>query len=157
MFAEPLAHEVVLSVPPESETAPPLVEMVEVVAVLIPPPRLVAASVSDQRVTAPPAVVMLLLAKMSVAALTVKPLPEPVIVWLAFRVTEPPVEANVAAPGELQALGKVMLFAVVTETVPVAEDSVVRLLKVSPLVDAVLDIVIEPLPVVETELFVVAK
>ena len=76
----PFDQEVVLSVPPESETAPPLVDIAEVAKVRMPPPRDVAASVSDQRVTAPPFVVMLLLTMMSVAAFTVKALPEPVTV-----------------------------------------------------------------------------
>ena len=59
MFDVPLAHEVVLSVPPDSDIAPPVELMVVPVPVLIPPPRLVAASVSDHNVIAPDFVVRL--------------------------------------------------------------------------------------------------
>lgn len=143
-------------VPPESETAPPLVEIVEVEATLIPPPREVAASVSDQRVTAPPLVVMLLLTAMSVAALTVKAFPEPLTVWLALRVTEPAVDSNIAGPVVLQAFAKASDLAEVIETVPPA-DRVVRWVKVSPFVELAEVMEIEPLPVVVTLLLVVAK
>ena len=93
MLAVPLAQELVLSVPPESETEPPVVEIEEVAKMEIPPPREVAASVSDQSVTAPPLVVMLLLTAMSVAARIVSALPAPVTLWLPFTVTLPAVDS----------------------------------------------------------------
>ena len=109
-----------MSVPPESETAPPEVEIVDAAAVTMPPPREVVASVSDHRVTAPPAVVMLLFARMSTADLTSK-LPEPVMVWFAFKVTEPAVDSKLADPFVFQAFGKVNDLAVVIEIEPPAE------------------------------------
>ncbi len=156
MLAVPLAQELVLSVPPESETEPPVVEIEEVAKMEIPPPREVAASVSDQSVTAPPLVVMLLLTAMSVAARIVSALPAPVTLWLPFTVTLPAVEVKFAAPVVLQAFGRVRLRAVEMVTEPPAE-SVVKLLKMSPLVELFEVIEIEPVPVVVTLLLAVAK
>jgi hypothetical protein len=152
----PFAQEVVLSVPPESDTAPPLVAMAVVAFTLMPPPREVAASVSDQRVTDPPLVVKLLLVMMSVAARMVSALPAPVTVWFPLTVTLPAVEVKFAAPVVLQAFGRVRLRAVEMVTEPPAE-SVVRLLKMSPLVELFDVIEIEPVPVVVTLLLAVAK
>ena len=152
----PFAQEVVLSVPPESDTAPPLVAIAEVALTQIPPPRDVAASVSDQRVTAPPLVVKLLLVMMSVAARMVIALPAPVTVWLPFTVTLPAVEVKFAAPVVLQAFGRVIDLEVVIEIEPPAE-RVVKLLKMSPFVELFDVMVMFPVPVVVMLLFEVAK
>ena len=56
----------------------------------------------------------------------------------------------------VQAFGKVIDFAVVNETLPPA-DSVVRLVKMSPPVELFEVMATEPVPVVVTLLFAVAK
>ena len=152
----PFAHEVVLSVPPESETAPPLVAIAEVALTQIPPPRDVAASVSDQRVTAPPLVVTLLLTMMSVAALTVNAFPDPVTAWLGPRVTEPAVDSSVIGPELLQELGTASDLLTFMKTPPPA-DSVDKFEKMSPLVELFEVMVIEPVPVAVRLLLAVAK
>lgn len=76
VLAVPLAQEVVLSAPPDSDIAPPLELIVVPTAVVIPPPREVAPSESDQSVIAPAFVVRFALEMMSVAALITKGLPE---------------------------------------------------------------------------------
>ena len=61
-----------------------------------------------------------------------------------------------AVPGVLQAFGNVRLFAVVIDTAPPAE-RVANWLKESPFTEAVLVMLIEPVPDVVTDPLVVAK
>ena len=75
---------------------------------------------------------------------------------MALKVTEPAVDSKLAAPGVLQAFGRVIDLAVVIETDPPAE-RVVRFVKMS-LFEALFEVnVIEPVPVVVTLLLAVAK
>lgn len=121
-----------------------------------PPPRAVAASVSDHRVIAPPEVVMFAFADTSVAALKVIALLVPVTVCAPFIATAPAVDSKVAAPVVLQAFGSVNDFVVVMLTEPPA-DKVAKLVKMSPLVELFDVIEIEPVPDVVILLLAVAK
>ena len=72
----PFAHEVVFTWPPDRLMSPPVELMVVPDAVLMPPPRVVPPSESDHSVIAPALVARLPFARMSVAALMTRGLPE---------------------------------------------------------------------------------